>query len=94
MQEVFARSLDNIAGLTGSYFVGNTSANTGSWRSFVVNAEAVVSAILDHEGNDIKSALGLGSNPALAAGMLITVPKGTYISSITLTSGSIVLYGV
>ena len=94
MQEVFSRSLDNVAGLTGSFFVGDTSAHTGAWHAFVVNAEAVVSAILDHEGNDIKSALGLGSNPALALGMLITLPKGTYISSITLTSGSVVLYGV
>lgn len=94
MQEVFARSLDNIAGLTGSFFVGDTSAHTGSWRAFVVNADAVVSAILDKDGNDIKSALGLGSNPTLAAGSLMTIPKGDYISSITLTSGSIILYSV
>jgi len=94
MQEVFSRSLDNIAGLTGSYFVGNTSANTGSWRAFVINDNAVISEILDHNGDDITSALGLGSNPTLISGTLITLPKGTYISSITLTSGSIVLYGV
>lgn len=94
MQEVFSRSLDNIAGLTGSFFVGDTSAHTGSWRAFIVNADAVVSAILDKDGNDIKSALGLGSNPTLTAGSLITIAKGDYISSITLTSGSIILYSV
>jgi hypothetical protein len=94
MQEVFSRSLNNIAGLTGSYFVGNTSANTGSWYAFVVNTNDVVSDVLDQEGNSIKTKMGLGSNPTLTAGILFTVPMGTYISSITLASGSIVLYSV
>lgn len=94
MQEVFARSLDNIAGLTGSFFIGDTSAHTGSWRAFIVNDDAVISAILDKDGNSIKTELGLGSNPVLRSGVLITLQKGNYISSITLTSGSIVAYNV
>jgi hypothetical protein len=35
------------AGYTGSKVVSNTSANTGAFRGFIVNDDAVVSAILD-----------------------------------------------
>jgi hypothetical protein len=79
------------AGYTGSKVVSNTSANTGEFRGFVVNDDAVVSAILDENGASLLSALGL-SGVTLRSGIYISVQDGKYISSITLTSGSIVAY--
>lgn len=79
------------AGYTGCRVVSNTSANTGAFRGFIVNDDAVVSAILDENGSSILSALGL-SGVTLRSGVYISVADGSYISSITLTSGSIVVY--
>ena len=45
------------AGYTGSKVISNTSANTGAFRGFVVNDDAVVSAILDKDGVYILAAL-------------------------------------
>ena len=78
-------------GYTGCKVVSNTSANTGAFRGFVVNDDAVVSAILDKDGVSILAALGL-SGVTLRSGIFIAVADGDYISSITLTSGSIVAY--
>lgn len=79
------------AGYTGCLVVSNTSANTGRFRGFVVNSDAVVSAILNEASVSILTTLGL-SGVTLKQGAFISVPDGTYISSITLASGSIVLY--
>ena len=91
MQEVFSRTIDFRSGLTGCLVISNTSANTGAFQGFVVNADAVVAQVLNPAGTDITSALGL-SYVTLKQGMLITAAKGSYFSSITLTSGSIVAY--
>jgi hypothetical protein len=79
------------AGFTGCKVISNTSANTGAFRGFIVNDDAVVSAILDENGSSILSTLGL-SGVTLRSGVYISVADGSYISSITLTSGSIVAY--
>ena len=79
------------AGFTGCKVISNTSANTGVFRGFVVNDDAVVSAILDEGSNSILSALGL-SGVTLKSGAFISVADGSYISSITLASGSIIAY--
>jgi len=79
------------AGFTGCKVISNTSANTGAFRGFIVNDDAVVSAILDENGSSILSTLGL-SGVTLRSGVYISVADGSYISSITLTSGSIVVY--
>jgi hypothetical protein len=79
------------AGYTGCKVISNTSANTGRFRGFVINSDAVVSAILDQNAASLLSSLGL-SGVTLKQGIFISVPDGNYISSITLTSGSIVLY--
>jgi hypothetical protein len=79
------------AGFTGCKVISNTSANTGTFRGFIVNDDALVSAILDQDGASILSALGL-SGVTLRRGIYISVPDGSHISSITLTSGSIVAY--
>ena len=79
------------AGYTGCKVISNTSANTGAFRGFIVNDDAVVSAILDEDGSSLLSTLGL-SGVTLRSGIYISVESGNYISSITLTSGSIVAY--
>lgn len=79
------------AGYTGCRVISNTSANTGTFRGFIVNDDAVVSAILDENGSSILSALGL-SGVTLRSGVYISVADGSHISSITLSSGSIVVY--
>ena len=79
------------AGFTGCKVISNTSANTGVFRGFVVNEDAVVSAILDSGSNSILSSLGL-SGVTLKSGAFISVADGEFISSITLTSGSIIAY--
>jgi len=79
------------AGYTGCKVISNTSANTGVFRGFIVNDDAVVSAILDEDGSSLLSALGL-SGVTLRSGVYIPVDSSKYISSITLTSGSIVAY--
>jgi hypothetical protein len=91
MQEVFSRTIDFQSGLTGCLVISNTSANTGAFQGFVVNADAVVAQVLNPAGTDITSALGLTS-VTLKQGMLITAAKGAYFSSITLTSGSVIAY--
>ena len=79
------------AGFTGCKVISNTSANTGAFRGFIVNDDAVVSAILDSSSTSILAALGL-SGVTLKSGAFISVADGDYISSITLTSGSIIVY--
>ncbi len=82
-----------MAGFTGCKVVSNTSANTGAFRGFIVNADAVVSAILDKSGASLLSSLGL-SGVTLKQGIYIAVSEDNYISSITLTSGSVVMYNI
>jgi len=79
------------AGFTGCKVISNTSANTGVFRGFVVNEDAVVSAILNQDASSILTTLGL-SGVTLKSGAFISVADGSYISSITLASGSIIAY--
>lgn len=82
-----------MSGFTGCKVISNTSANTGRFQGFVVNADAVVSAILDENAVSLLSDIGL-SGVTLKQGTFISVQEGKYISSITLASGSIVAYNV
>ena len=79
-----------MAGFTGCKVISNTSANTGRFRGFVVNSDAVVSAIL-FNATSLMTQLGL-TGVTLKQGIFITLPEEQIITSITLTSGSIVLY--
>lgn len=85
-----SNSNEFMAGFTGCKVISNTSANTGRWKAFVVNSDAVVSAI-SFDGTSLLSELGL-SGVTLKQGIFITVREEQVITSITLTSGSIVLY--
>lgn len=82
-----------MSGFTGCKVISNTSANTGRFRGFIVNADAVVSACLDESAASLMSSIGL-TGVTLKQGTFISVPNGKHISSITLTSGSIVAYNV
>ena len=81
------------AGYTGSTVSANTSAKVGQFRGFVVNFDCVVSAVLDKNGASLMTSLGLTS-VTINQGAYICVADGDYISSITLTSGSIILYTI
>ena len=91
MEIIESRSIDFQGGMTGCKVLSGTSANTGGFQAFVINADAVVSAVLDKNGNNITSALGLTSI-TISKGMLISMPKGDYFGSITLASGSVIAY--
>ena len=79
------------AGYTGCHVVSGTVAHTGKFRGFVVNSSAVVSVMTGKDAENLVTGLGLGS-VTLAPGTFICVPDGNHIASITLASGSIVLY--
>lgn len=85
-----SNSNEFMAGFTGCKVVSNTSPNTGRFRGFVVNSDAVVSAIL-FDATSLMTQLGL-TGVTLKQGIFITLPEEQIITSITLTSGSIVLY--
>lgn len=86
-----SNSNEFMAGFTGCKVISNTSANTGRFRGFVVNSDAVVSAILDQNATSLMTQLGL-TGVTLKQGIFITLPEEQIITSITLTSGSVVLY--
>jgi hypothetical protein len=86
-------SLEFMSGFTGCKVISNTSANTGRFQGFVVNADAVVSACLDENSASLMTSIGL-TGVTLKQGTFISVQEGKYISSITLASGSIVAYNV
>jgi hypothetical protein len=79
------------AGYTGSRVLSGTSALTGQFRGFVVNSDAVVSDCLDKDGNSLMTSMGF-TGVTLSQGPFHSVSETNWISSITLTSGSIVLY--
>jgi hypothetical protein len=91
MQEVFSRTLDYSAGLTGSTMIHGTSPITGAFQSFIVNDDAVIATALDKKGVNIVSRFG---GQTLNRGAYWVMPKGDYITSITLTSGSVIAYGI
>jgi len=85
------------AGYTGCKVVSNTIANTGSFRGFVVNADCVVTALsgTDVGGVTINLLTQIGlAGVTLKQGMYIPVADGVFITSITLASGSVVMYNV
>lgn len=82
--------LERISGASGSYLVSNTSANVREFEAFVVNTDCVVSSLL-LDGTNAVSSMGLSSQ-TLTTGMIIFAPSGKAFTSITLTSGSVILY--
>lgn len=85
-------SIIHAAGLTGSKRLDGTSANTGSYQSFVANEDCVVTAVIDDKGVNVTADLGLGVGKIVYRGSMITIPLGRFMASITLASGSIIAY--
>lgn len=84
-------------GHNGCVGVFNTAEKTGKFYGFTVNADAVVSAmtITLHNGTTTDGVTLMNvSGATLKQGLYFPVAHGTYISSITLASGSIVLYNI
>jgi hypothetical protein len=81
------------AGYTGSVIVANTNAKVGQFRGFVVNSDCVVTACLDQASASLMTSLGL-TGVTIRQGGYICVPDGSFISSITLSSGTVILYNV
>ena len=84
-------ALEFMAGFDGCKVVSTTTPNVENFRAFVVNSDAVVSAILDKSGANVLSSLGL-SGVTLKQGTFICAPRNSHFSSITLASGSVVIY--
>jgi hypothetical protein len=91
MEEVFSRAIDKQTGLGGFVAISGTSAVTGAFWAMVVNSDAVITQVLDKNGTNITSLLGL-TGVTIKAGMFLPMPKHDYFSSITLASGSVVAY--
>jgi hypothetical protein len=91
MQEVFSRTLDYTAGLTGSTMIFGTSAIVGAFQSFIVNSDAVIAEAIDEKGTSIVT---IFASQTLKQGAYWVLPKGKYFKSITLTSGSLIAYGI
>lgn len=92
-------SLFRLSGFNGFIYEGSTNARTGKYYGFVVNADAVVSAMTVVKVTGTTTSTDTAaittyniSGATLKQGSFFPIPEGSYISSITLASGSIILY--
>jgi hypothetical protein len=88
-------SLARLSGFNGCIYEGSTNQRTGIFYAFVVNADAVVSAmtITKQDGTTTSGVTLFNiSSATLKQGSFFPVSEGSYISAITLASGSIILY--
>jgi len=82
------------AGYTGSRVITSASGVvTGQFRGFVVNSNVVIATCLDKDSVSLmgSSAINLTGN-TINQGMYISVSETNWISSISVTSGSIIVY--
>lgn len=79
----------------GSFLLTGTSAKTGAFYGLIVNEDAIFAEILDKNGNDVTDDYGDIANTASVAGIPIGCDQSNHIhwSSVTLASGSVVLFG-
>lgn len=90
---------ERLLGGSGALMLADTNEETGSWSSFVVNADAVIESIVvkadeaqgGGESGEAVGTLGL-SGVTISKGIYFPVGINQRIISIKLTSGSIVLY--
>jgi len=84
-------NLDKISGMGGCEFIAAASAKTGkTYTSIVINTDAVIS-VLSIDGVNVLTTKGF-NGATLSAGMFIPAAAGTYITAITLTSGTAIAY--
>lgn len=94
-------AFSRLSAFNGCIYEGSTNARTGQFYAFIINADAVISActIVTVTGTTVTTntsgvtTLNI-SGATLKQGAAIFVPTGSYISSITLASGSIILYRI
>jgi len=91
MQEVFSRAQDHMSGYTGFEIINGTTAVTGAFQSFLVNSKAEIAQAFNKDGVDITAKF---KGEPLNQGGFISLPKGDWFSSIRLTSGSLIAYGI
>lgn len=60
---------------------------TENYIYIVINEAAVISTLTSSNGTDLVAAIGIGSKE-LSAGMIISAPKGEFLTAVTLASGS------
>jgi hypothetical protein len=83
--------LGKISGMGGCEFIAAATAKTGkSYSSIVINTDAVIS-VLQINGVDVLTTKGF-NGVTVSAGMFIPSAAGTYITAITLTSGTAIAY--
>jgi len=83
--------LERISGSNGSYLVTGTHSIDAEFEAFVVNEDCIVAELLLN-GDDVTDGVyGIKGN-TLSAGMIIFSPTGKTFTSITLESGSVILY--
>lgn len=94
-------SSERISGAKGSYLLSQDGTPTGgsvsnvNYTSFYVRESTVISSItgikLDGSTVDFNTTLNI-SNSTLVQGDFFVVPIDSFITNVTLTSGSIILY--
>jgi hypothetical protein len=82
--------LERISGGNGCYLHTGTDEKVYDFEAFVVNEDCVISA-LSLGGVNVEETLNFKSN-TLSAGMIVFAPTGQTFNSITLDSGSVILY--
>ena len=78
----------------GCYHVTGTTAVVGSWFGFVPDQDTVVSGLSGATGISTVNwltAMNLGGH-LIKQGSYFSVPEGSLITAITLTSGAVVMY--
>ena len=84
-------AIDKIGGLGGFEFIAAASAKTSkTYTSIVINTDAVIGT-LSIDGVNVLSTKGL-SGVTVSAGVYLPTAAGTYITAITLTSGTAIGY--
>ena len=81
-----------IIGARGSKLLTGTGAHTPLTGYAVQAAEDTVFTVFKVGGVDSLTAYGLNASATLKAGALLTVPSGSVITDITMSSGSLVIY--
>jgi hypothetical protein len=83
--------LERISGSNGSCLVTGTNAKVYEFEAFVVNEDCIVGELLLN-GHDVAGDVYAIKGHTLSAGMIIFAPTGKTFTSITLESGSVILY--
>ena len=83
--------LGKIIGSGGCEFIAAASAKTGkTYSGIVINTDAVIS-VLEMNGVNVLTTKAF-NGATVSAGMFIPAEAGTYITAITLTSGTAIAY--